>query len=129
MLRTALPNGRQRTPPSVLSVPHFPIVTETNVRQGFLSDEQYAKLRDELPPELKPLFVTGYETGVRLGELKAIEWPQVDVEAGFISLEVTKNGEPRLVPILDGDMRNLLTAAKNDRDENWPESSRVFNRQ
>ena len=45
----------------VLSVPHFPIVPETNVRKGFLSDEQCAKLRDELPPELKPLFVTRYE--------------------------------------------------------------------
>jgi integrase len=118
MLRTALHNGRKCTPPKVLSVPHFPIVPETNVRKGFLSDEQYAKLRDELPPALKPLFVTGYETGLPLGELKAIKWPQVDFEAGFISLEATKNGEPRLVPILDGDMCDLPTAAKKDRDEN-----------
>jgi hypothetical protein len=68
MLRTALHNGRKGTPPKVLSVPHFPIAPETKVRKGFLSDEQYVKLRNELPPELKPLFVTGYETGVRLGE-------------------------------------------------------------
>src|ERR1700694_2008897 len=60
--------------------------------------------------------------------LKAIEWPQLDFEAGFIGLEATKNGEPRLVPILDGDMRDLLTAARKDRDENWPESMHVFNR-
>lgn len=33
---------------------------------GFLSDEQYAKLRDQLGPELKPHYVTGCETGVRL---------------------------------------------------------------
>jgi integrase len=129
MLRTALHNGRKCTPPKVLTVPHFPIVPETTVRKGFLSDEQYQKLRDELPPELRPLFVTGYETGVRLGELKAVEWPQVDFETGLISLEATKNGEPRLVPLLDGDMRDLLMAARKERQERWPESPFVFSRQ
>ena len=128
MLRTALHNGRKCTPPKVLNVPHFPIVAETNVRKGFLSDDQYVKLRDELPSELRPLFVTGYETGVRLGELKVIEWPQVDFEAGLISLEDTKNGEPRLVPILNGDMRELLAEARKERDEQWPDSPHVFNR-
>jgi hypothetical protein len=41
------------------------MVAETNIRKGFLSDEQYDKLRDELPQELKALFVAGYITGLR----------------------------------------------------------------
>jgi len=131
ILRTAFHNARKRTPPKVLIVPYFPMVAETNIRKGFLSDEQYDRLRDELPAELKALFVTGYITGLRRGEITAIQWPQVDFEAGLITLEKfeTKTGDPRTVPILDGDMRDLLTEAKTERDENWPDSPWVFNRQ
>jgi len=130
ILRTSFHNARKRTPPKVLVVPYFPIVAETNIRKGFLSDEQYDKLRDELPAELKALFITGYITGLRRGEITAIQWPQVDFEAGLITLDKgeTKNDEPRSVPILDGDMRDLLVAAKKERDEKWPQSPWVFSR-
>ena len=130
ILRTSFHNARKRTPPKVLVVPYFPIVAETNIRKGFLTDEQYDSLRDELPAELKALFVTGYITGLRRGEITAIQWPQVDFEAGLITLDKgeTKNDEPRSVPILDGDMRDLLVAAKKERDEKWPQSPWVFSR-
>jgi|SRR5271165_2228333 len=131
ILRTSFHNARKRTPPKVLVVPYFPIVAETNIRKGFLTDEQYDSLRDELPAELKGLFVTGYITGLRRGEITAIQWPQVDFEAGLITLAKgeTKNDEPRSVPVLDGDMRDLLVAAKKERDEKWPNSPWVFSRQ
>ena len=130
ILRTAFHNGRKRTPPKVNVVLYFPMVAETTVRKGFLSDERYTLLRDELPAELKALFVTAYITGMRRGELTSIQWPQVDFDAGFITLEKgeTKNDDARSVPIVDGDMRDLLLAAKRDRDEQWPESPWVFNR-
>jgi integrase len=106
------------------------MTSETNVRTGFLSDEQYGALLSELPQELKPLFVVGYFTGIRLGELRAIQWEQADLTEGFITLETgeTKNGEGRVVPILKGEMAALLTAARKERDEKWPDSPWVFNR-
>jgi integrase len=130
ILRTSFHNARKRTPPKVLVVPYFPIVAETNIRKGFLSDEQYDKLRDELPSELKALFVTGYITGLRRGEITAIQWPQVDFEAGLITLDKgeTKNDDPRSVPILEGDMHDLLAATRKERDEKWPDSPWVFSR-
>lgn len=130
ILRTAFHNGRKRTPPKVTMVPYFPMIAETNVRTGFLSDEQYARLRDELPSELKALFVCAYVTGMRRGELTSIRWPQVDFEAGLMTLQTgeTKNNEARSVPILNGDMRDLLLAAKQERDANWPRSPWVFSR-
>jgi integrase len=130
ILRTAYHNGRKRTPPKVLMVPHFPMTAETNVRTGFLTDEQYSALLAELPAELKPLFTVGYATGIRLGELKAVRWEQVDLTEGFITLETgeTKNGDGRIVPILNGHMADLLTAAKAERDANYPESPWVFSR-
>lgn len=118
MLRTAFNLGRKCTPPKVLIVPYFPMVAEAHVRQGFLTDEQYEKLRDALPDYLKPLFLAGYFTGVRLGELLAIRWDQVDWEQGFVTLSAadTKNGHSRAVQILDGDMRHWLEWAHENAD-------------
>ncbi len=110
ILRTALNHGRKQTPPKVNVTPYFPMVKEDNARQGFLSDERYVQLRDTLPDEVKPIFVTAYFTGVRLGELLAWKWSQVDWEQGFITLIATetKSGRTRAVPIIDGDMRQWL---------------------
>ncbi len=118
ILRTALNRGRKCTPPKVTSVPYFPMVAEVNARQGFVTDDQYARLRDALPDYLKPLFVTGYFTGIRLGELLAIKWDQVDWEQGFITLqaEKTKTGYARAVPILDGEMRTWLQWSRDHAD-------------
>lgn len=86
MLRIAFNVGRKCTPPKVTRVPYFPMVRENNIRQGFLTDEQYSKLRDALPDELKPLFITAYFAGVRFGELLAWKWDQVDFEQGSVTL-------------------------------------------
>ncbi len=130
ILRTAFHNGRKCTPPKVTSVPFFPMTPETNVRTGFLTDEQYASVLRELPPELKPLFAVGYATGIRLGELKSIKWDQVDFNEGLITLATgeTKNGEARAVPILEGEMQDLLTQAKAERDTTHPDCGWVFSR-
>ena len=130
ILRTAFHNARKRTPPKVVSIPYFPMIKETNVRSGFLTDAQYVALRNELPDDLKSLFVCGYTTGIRKGELLVIEWQQVDFDAGIITLDKsdTKNDDPRSVPILKGDMRDLLVNDKKQRDEKWPASPWVFSR-
>jgi integrase len=92
--------------------------------------EQYAGVRDALPEELRPLFITAYLTGIRKGELLAITWPQVDFESRLITLEhgETKNKEARSVPIIGGDMFNALWAEKKKHDDLWPRSPWVFSR-
>jgi integrase len=120
ILRTAFHQGRKSTPPKVQNIPFFPLVSESgNARQGFLTDEQYSKLRDALPDYLKPLFVTAYFTGVRLGELLAWRWDQVDWEQGFVTLyaEETKSGHARVVPILAGEMHDWLQFALKESNE------------
>jgi len=126
IVRTAFHNARKRTPPKVHVVPFFPMMQETTVRKGFLSDQQYATLRDALPEELKALFVVAYITGIRKGELLAVKWPQVDFEARTITLEYgeTKNQEARGVPIIAGDMHDLLVAARKAA----PDCEWVFHR-
>jgi integrase len=126
ILRTAFHNARKRTPPKVVNVPYFPMVKETTIRKGFLSDEQYVALRDNLPEELKALFVCAYLTGIRKGELLALRWRQVDFETLLITLDrdETKGNEARSAPIIRGDMLSLLKAARVGK----PDAEFVFNR-
>jgi integrase len=126
LLRIAFNLGRKCTPPKILNLPYFPMVAETNARQGFLTDAEYVKLRDALPEYLRPLFVTAYFTGIRLGELLSIEWEQVDWEQEFITLyaDETKSGHTRAVPIFEGDMKTLLLWAQQNADG----CPRVFHR-
>lgn len=128
ILRTAYHNARKRTPPKVNNVPYFPMVKETNIRTGFLTDEQFEKVRDEMPSELKALFVCDYLIGIRRSELLALEWWQVDFEQGLICLDKTKNDDPRTVPIIPGDMEDLLKAAYEERQRLWPDCPWVFAR-
>jgi integrase len=132
ILRTAFHNGRKRTPPKVRTVPYFPMVKETTIRTGFLSDDVYTKLRDALEDDLKTLFVCGYVTGIRKGELLQVEWSMIDFESVpqviRLPAEITKTGEGRRVPILEGNMRDFLKASKRERDEQWPDSPWVFSR-
>jgi integrase len=64
-----------------------------------------------------------------LGELKKIEWPQVDFDARLIRLRSgrTKGGKPRTCPFI-GNMFEVLLSAKNERDEFWSDCRFVFHR-
>lgn len=65
------------------------------------------------------------------GHMIGIRRSQVDFDSGLIALDPdeTKNREGRQVPILEGDMEDLLLEAKKARDDAWPNSEWVFNRQ
>jgi integrase len=86
-----------------------PVLEEDNVRQGFLEQDQYEKLLEEQPANLKALFVCGYHTGARKNELRRIQWPQVDFDGSVIRLPAsqTKTKKARTLPIY-GDMRRWL---------------------
>jgi integrase len=43
------------------------------VRQGLLSHADYIKLRDELPAHQKLILVIGYHSGMRSGEILALQ--------------------------------------------------------
>jgi len=121
--------GFECDPPKVLRVPHIPMLAEHNVRTGFLEYDAYLRLRGELPEEIRPLFVIGYHTGARIGELKTLRWDLVDLLANRITLEpgTTKSGEGRSLPIY-GEMREWLRIEKEIRDAQFPDCTYVFHR-
>lgn len=130
-LRKAFALGRIITPPKILIVPYFPMVSEKDrVRKGFLAPQSYTKLRDALPPYLKALYACAYWTGSRRSELLRLQWPQVDLAKRTITMQSneTKNGDPRIVPIVAGDMERCLREASEIRDALFPDFPWVFYR-
>lgn len=96
--------------------PYVPKLRESNVRQGFIEQETYQVLRQALPEHLQALFVVGYHVGARLGELRSLTWPQVDLPAAEIRLsgDQTKTGKPRTLPIF-GEMDTVLQMERERR--------------
>lgn len=115
-LKRAFNLGYRAEPPLVAKVPYIARLLERNVRTGFLEHDQYRKLRDALPDYLKLLFVLGYHTGARLGELRAIKWPQVEQTRIVLYPGTTKNGDGRALPIY-GELAGWIEMAKDSRKE------------
>jgi integrase len=88
-----------------------------------LSIAEVERLVAATPPPYRALVATAAWTGLRLGELRALTWGDVDLEARFINVDKTryrqsvqqgtKNGQVRTVPIpphLADELRQWRTA-------------------
>jgi integrase len=97
MMRLAWRESKLREPP------YFPMNRENGPRKGFVTDEQFQKIRSHLPRILWPLVTFLYFKGVRLGEALLIVWPQVNLDRKEIRLEgeQTKSRSPRIAPFTD----------------------------
>ncbi|MBL8238632.1 MAG: site-specific integrase [Bryobacterales bacterium] len=113
VVRRALNLSRREAPPWIPFVPYLPILSEDNVRTGFLTPEEYGRMREALPQHLKPLLCTAYYSGLRRGTLLSLKLDQVDLEAGVIcvSKKQTKNRRGQSIPILAGEMRAWIEMA------------------
>jgi len=72
---------------------------EQREEASFLSREEVARLLDACPERIRPLITVAVNTGMRWGELMALEWRDVDFERGFITVRDPKNRETRHVPM------------------------------
>lgn len=79
-----------------------------------LSNEDEVKLLEAAAPHLKRIVVCALDTGMRLGEILALTWRQVDLSRGVIRVEHTKSGKPREIPISDRLRGTLGRASAHD---------------
>jgi integrase len=130
ILKRAFTLAIKSDPPKVARELSITMLTEDNVRTGFLDDSGYLRVKEELPEYLRPLFVVGYHLGTRLGELRKLKWEQVDMAHRSIVLnpKQTKNRQGRTLPIY-GEMREWLTMQREIRDARYPECDLVFHDQ
>ncbi|HEX5131050.1 MAG TPA: site-specific integrase, partial [Candidatus Krumholzibacteria bacterium] len=67
-------------------------------RRVLTLDEERA-LIDAAAPHLRPFIVVAIQTGMRLGELRCLEWRDVDFSANRVTLWTTKSRKVQTVPL------------------------------
>lgn len=79
--------------------PFIPMLTEHNVRTGFLSEHDVESLAKRLPPALQLVLRFAAFSGWRKREVLGLTWANVDLARGVVRLEpgVSKGGEGREV--------------------------------
>lgn len=93
-------------------------LAEPDGRVRFLDSDERARLfeacRASRYPRLYALALTAMVTGARRGELLALHWRDVDLEAGSARLGRTKNGERRTLVLLPHVIEALRPFASSD---------------
>jgi len=107
-------------PGRLTRMPKFPAIKERNIRKGFIDDEQYARLTQQISDGWLRLFVEiAYTYGMRRGEIANLRVSQVDLVRRTIRLEVgeTKNDDGRQVvmtPVIYELVREAIIGKKPD---------------
>jgi len=72
-----------------------------NARRRTLTIEEYLKLVAVAPDHLKAFLTVGFNTGMRLGELRALRWSHIDREKWVIRLpaDIPKEKKAKVIPI------------------------------
>lgn len=103
---------------------------ESKGRVRFLTDEERPRLLDACRghEDLYLAVVLSLTTGARQQEIMELRWPQIDLARRIISLEKTKNGERRALPLV-GEAHALLKARAKVRsitdDRLFPPTARA----
>ena len=93
---------------------------EHNERTRFLSDDEVQRLleacRASAWPRLYALVLMAVTTGARRGELLGLRWRDLDLDRGEAAVSVTKNGDPRVLPLVPAvvtELRRLEAGASS----------------
>ena len=78
--------------------PAFPVIDARNRRTGFFEESEYRAVQAHLPVDVAAVAEFLHLTGWRKGEALTLEWRHVDLRAGIIRIEDTKNRDPRTLP-------------------------------
>src|SRR5208283_4904010 len=72
-----------------------------NARKQTLAVADFLRLRDNAAKHLQPILTVAYNTGMRSGELRKLQWSHIDKKTGFIRLpaDLTKEGKAKNIPI------------------------------
>ncbi len=78
---------------------------ENGGRNRFLSREELHTLlqccKESKNPHLYGMVLIAASMGLRFGEIANLHWKHIDFDNGFVTLETTKNGDARFVPLPD----------------------------
>ena len=70
-------------------------------RTRFLTDQELMQLRQHVPAHYWSFIAFAVETGMRRAEQFGLRWNQVSLEAGLLTIPLSKSGKSRHVPLSD----------------------------
>jgi integrase len=117
--------SKPRKIPEPLKISSLP---EDNVREGFVEPEEYQAFKDLLPKHVKGVYMLGYFSGMRKGEITGIEQTQVTWNERKITLRriQTKNKGPRVFFVYDDELWSYMLDHKQLRDSQFPNCKYLF---
>lgn len=99
---------------------------ESRGRVRFLNQEELSRLlsacRTSDSRYLYPVVILAVSTGMRLGEIMNLTWQDIDINKGRITLDDTKNGDRRAVPLCG----HALDVFRQMRDQKPQTTGLVF---
>jgi integrase len=75
--------------------------------------DELTRLLDACVPHLKPIVLMAVHTGMRVREIRAWTWPQVDVRRRILMLAKTKDQKWRIIPLNDQAIEVLRTLPRH----------------
>jgi len=90
-------------------MPEIPRLGENNARRGFFDKAEFDSVVSNLPWYLKGFVQFAYHSGWRKGEIRSLEWADVDMLGKVIGLrpENSKTNEGRVL-VLEGELWNVI---------------------
>jgi len=107
-------------------VPTIALLREDNIRQGFVTFEEFSALFTHLSAPIDDVAHLAYRSGWRRGELLTLTWGDVDQVNGVVRLrpELSKNRKGRTLPITPA-IRQILARRHQVRLVTTPDGPRV----
>lgn len=85
-----------------------------NLKERILADAEEKRLLEASAAHLRPIILVALQTGMRRGEILALQWHQVELDRRIIRVEHTKSGQNRIIPINELLMTELKKLKRAD---------------
>lgn len=91
----------------IAAAPEIAMLAENNIRQGFVEPRAFETIVAALPEYVRDFVRFAYLTGWRRGEIRSLEWSAVNRESKTVFLARSKNGDPRILPLV-GELDRII---------------------
>ena len=81
-------------------------------RVRFLTQQEFSKLYKNCEDWVKPFVIIARYTGLRMGNVLALSWGQIDLFRKIITVDKTKNGDPIGIPVCETLFKTLKSLNK-----------------
>jgi integrase len=111
MLNLAAEEGYLETNPAA-KIRLFP--EKDHLKERILTEEEEARLLSASYPVLRTAIIVALNTGMRHGEILGLSWDQIDFKRMTLTVEKTKSGRPRTIPLNPPLLRELERLRSQD---------------